>query len=211
MIDLLGTRQQELLTSLLKNKAGLTVDALAQQLGITRNAIRQHLSTLENDGLVAPGETRPSGGRPQQLHVLTDKGRESFPRQYAWFAQLMVESIKQEVGSDGLGERLDGLGSAIGNDLLSQHPALQDRQQRVEKLTQLMEGMGYAATSSADESQAPVIEADNCVFHHLAINHPEVCRFDLALLGTFTDSRVEHQECMANGGRVCRFRFTPRK
>jgi hypothetical protein len=27
-----------------------------------------------------------------------------------------------------------------------------------------------------------------------------VCQFDLALLSTFTDSKVEHLECMAKGG-----------
>ncbi|MCI0452981.1 MAG: hypothetical protein L0Z51_11440 [Candidatus Latescibacteria bacterium] len=40
--------------------------------------------------------------------------------------------------------------------------------------------------------------------------HPEVCHFDLALLATFTDSKVAHEECMAKGGNVCRFKFTPK-
>ena len=57
----------------------------------------------------------------------------------------------------------------------------------------------------------PVIEADNCVFHELAIKNPEICRFDLALMGAFTDSSVEHQECMARSGNVCRFKFTPKR
>ena len=74
MLSILGTRQQELLTMLLKNKGGLTVDELSRQLEITRNAVRQHLAALENDGLVNPGVTRTSGGRPQQIYVLTDAG-----------------------------------------------------------------------------------------------------------------------------------------
>jgi len=55
-----------------------------------------------------------------------------------------------------------------------------------------------------------VIAADNCVFHDLALKDPEVCEFDLALLSTFTESRVDHQECMARGGGVCRFKFRPK-
>jgi predicted ArsR family transcriptional regulator len=72
-----------------------------------------------------------------------------------------------------------------------------------------MEQMGYNASPAA--AGASLIEADNCVFHELARKNPEVCQFDLALLSTFTDSNVEHQECMAKGGNVCRFKFTPKK
>ena len=67
MIETLGDRQQQLLALLLRNKAGLTVDDLSQQLQITRNAVRQHLAALERDDLVQRGETKPSGGRPEQL------------------------------------------------------------------------------------------------------------------------------------------------
>jgi len=211
MLEILGSRQKELLSLLLKNKGGLTVDELAQPLGITRNAVRQHLSALENDRLVAQGATRPSGGRPEQLYVLADKGREIFPRQYSWFAQLVVESIKQDVGSAGLRERLGAIGSAVGINLRSQYPGLQNRQQKVEKLSEVMEQMGYNTTSMTAKGEAPTIEADNCVFHNLATKNPEICEFDLALLATFTDSKVDLQECMARGGNVCRFKFTAKR
>ena len=36
-----------------------------------------------------------------------------------------------------------------------------------------------------------------------------ICKFDLALLSEFTGLSVEHQECMAKGGHVCRFKFKP--
>jgi predicted ArsR family transcriptional regulator len=208
MLEILGSRQQELLTLLLKNKAGLTVDELAQRLDITRNAVRQHLSALENDTLVAQGPTRPSGGRPEQLYLLADKGREFFPRQYSWFAQLIIESMKEESGSEALRERLGALGSAVGVNLRNQHPGLRNRPQKVEKLSEVMQQLGYNTTSTATQRDTATIDADNCVFHNLAMKNPEICQFDLALLATFTDSKVEHQECMARGGNVCRFKFT---
>src|SRR5215469_18601107 len=67
---------------LLRDKAGLTVEDLSQGLGITANAVRQHLTALERDGLVAKGETQSSGGRPEQLYELTAAGNELFPRHY---------------------------------------------------------------------------------------------------------------------------------
>ncbi len=210
MLGIIGDRQQALLKLLLQNKGGMTVDELSTQLEITRNAVRQHVVALENDGLVAPGATRPSGGRPERLYGLTDKGREFFPRQYFWFAQLMVDSIKQESGEQHLRERLGNMGAEVAQQLLQQNPGLKTRQEKVEKLSQVMEHLGYNTSSATVVDGAPTIEADNCVFHNLAINNPEVCQFDLELLSTFTDSKVDHQECMARGGNVCRFKFTPK-
>lgn len=210
MFEILGNRQKQLLKLLLRNKSGLTVDELSNELEITRNAVRQHLAALESDGLIAPGPTRPSGGRPHQLYVLTEKGKEAFPRHYSWFAQLLVESIAREHGTEGMGERLSAIGAGVAGQLRSQYPALETRTHKVEKLAEVMDQLGYNARSAAAD-RAPVIEADNCVFHELAMKDPAVCEFDLAMMGAFTDSKVDHQECMARGGNVCRFRFTPKK
>ena len=211
MIEILGERQKQLLGLLLRNKSGLTADELSKGLKITRNAVRQHLAALERDGLVAPGPTRPSGGRPQQLYALTGKGKEAFPRHYSWFAQLVIEAIKRESGPRGLSKRLASIGSGVAAQLRTQSPGLESREQKVEKLAAVMDQLGYNARRIADAGKAPVIEADNCVFHELAAKHPEICDFDLAMMGAFTDSGVDHQECMARGGNVCRFKFIPRK
>ena len=195
----------------MKDKSGLTVGELCKGLKITRNAVRQHLAALAGDGLLAPGETRPSGGRPEQLHVLTEKGKEVFPRRYSWFAQLVVESVRREHGTEGLRERLNAIGSDVAEQLRSQYPTLKTREQKVEKLAEVMDQLGYSARSASASHGTPVIEADNCVFHELAVKNPEICRFDLAMMGAFTDSNVDHQECIARSGNVCRFKFTPRK
>ena len=209
MLELLGRRQKDLLKLLLRHKAGLTVDELGTRLQVTRNAIRQHLAALESDGLVEHGESKATGGRPTQLYVLSQKGRELFPRQYSWLAQLMLESVKQEDGGGALRKRLGAMGTKVGNQLRAQHPALRTRSDRVLKLAELMEQLGYS-TAGTTVLDPTVISADNCVFHDLALKDPEVCQFDLALLATFTESRVDLTECMAKGGHICRFKFRPK-
>ena len=211
MLEILGDRQKQLLQLLLKIKSGLTVDELSERLQITRNAVRQHLAALERDGLVAAGAMRPSGGRPRQLYMLADKGKEFFPRHYSWFAQLVVEEIKREHGEDGLRERLGAMGANVARQLRAQNPGLDTREQKVERLAAVMDHLGYNARSVSGAAKAPVIEADNCVFHELAIKNPEICHFDLEMMGAFTNSKVDHQECMARGGNVCRFKFTAKK
>ena len=209
MLKVLGNSQQAMLRLLLKHKSGLTVDELSAHVNITRNAVRQHLAALANDGLVANGASRPSGGRPQQLYVLSDQGKEAFPRQYSWFAELVIDSIRNEAGESGLRKRLGVMGARIAEQLRSAQPRATTRQQAVEQLAAIMQQMGYN-TGGAAAAGKPVIEADNCVFHNLAMKNPDICQFDLALMEEFSDSKVEHQECMARGGNVCRFKFTSR-
>ncbi|WP_211474893.1 helix-turn-helix transcriptional regulator [Collimonas humicola] len=209
MIDMIGARHREFLELLIKNKAGLTVDNLSKALGITRTAVRQHLATLEASTLVAKSTTRPSGGRPEQLYVLTDKGNSSFPRQYSWFAQLLIGMLEQEIGEKMVGERLAAMGGKVAEQLRANHAEGENLSAKVQNLAAIMEELGYRVNRNAQANikGIPVIEADNCVFHDLASKHPQVCRFDLALLSTFTDSKVVHETCMVKGANACRFRF----
>lgn len=210
MAEMFGERRKQLLRHLLRNKSGATVDELTRALGVTRTAVRQQLAALMRDSLVAPSATRPTGGRPEQLFVLTDEGREVFPRHYSWFAQLLIEAMTKEHGTNGLRMRLGRIASAVVAQLRQRAPGTDTRRQKVEKLSTLMDELGYDAQMTKDVGGAPTIEADNCIFHELAMKNPEICHFDLALLGGFTASKVELHECMARGGNVCRFRFTPR-
>ena len=51
------------------------------------------------------------------------------------------------------------------------------------------------------------VEAFNCVFHGLARQHPQVCKFDLAYMEAATGRRIHHMECIVRGGHVCRFKI----
>lgn len=205
MITAFGTRQQHLLKLLLETKHGLTVYDLARQLNISRNAVRQHLTALELDGLVTKGVTHPTGGRPEQLYVLTAKGQEIFPRKYSWFSELLIESLQQEAGSEPLRKRFEAMGERVAAQFPSGPSETADR---IKQLVKLMRDLGYESTArESSEHEWPVIEARNCVFHHLAARFPEVCHFDLALLEHIVQRPVLHDECIVKGGTVCRFKF----
>jgi len=202
------TTQQSLLRALLHNKAGMTVEALAQALEISRNAVRQHLTSLERDGLVARGKTRSSGGRPEQLYVLTGEGSERFPRQYSWFSELLLRLLQAQTGRAGLGEKLAELGRSVGASMTSRLSGESGSEERIASIAAIMQEIGYDAVAKTGEGEK-LIEAHNCVFHKLAAECPEVCSFDIALLSTCSGNRVEHSNCMVRGGDACRFRFVP--
>lgn len=200
-----GTRQR-LLTLLQRAPAGLATDALAVSLDVTPTAVRQHLVALERDGLVARGDAIPSGGRPQQLYVLTTTAQETFPRQYAWFSEVLLDTLKRELGPAKLKKTLRILGEDAGRAA----QATGDLDERAAVLAQRMKQLGYDARVEFDGDDV-AIAAGNCVFHQLAVKHPEVCSFDLGLIGAVSGAHVDHHECIVKGGSVCRFHLSAAK
>lgn len=205
-----GTTRQELLVALLRRKRGLSVEAIAGELAISRNGVRQHLTTLERDGFVARGEAVASGGRPEQLYVLTPKGAESFPRQYSWFAELLLQEIAAQAGKKGLKNKLASLGQRIGATLQKKLSGPAASAERIASLAVAMNELGYDA-APVRQGDTLQIEAHNCVYHNLAAANQDVCTFDLALLASCSGAAVEHKACMVRGGESCRFQFTPPK
>ncbi|BAU74261.1 helix-turn-helix transcriptional regulator [Metapseudomonas furukawaii] len=200
MLQGMGRTQQDLLGALLYQAGGMSIDELANHLSVTRTAIRQHLATLERDGLILRGETRPTGRRPEQLYVLSPRGRELFPRQYQLLADLLIGEVAALIGREALLHMMRGLGRRLAAEM--------ERQVVDEtRIASHMNQAGYEAEVFFRSSGTPEIVAHNCVFHHLAATHPEVCELDLALIGTLGGGEVEHLECMVRQGQVCRFRL----
>lgn len=215
MERLFSESRKKLVRHLSRRQAGATVGELATALGVSRTAIRQHLVSLQREGLVVPSGERSSPGRPNRLYLLTDAGKEAFTRRYSWFAHVLVETILEEHGAAGLRTRLGRIAGAVVAELDHGQPRPAHVRERIAHIALLMDQLGYDAHTfitgtEGRDVQLPDIEADNCVFHELAMKQPEICHFDVALLSGYTGAHVTLHECMARGGQVCRFRFQRR-
>ncbi len=204
-----GTRRS-LMRTLLRNKRGMTVQGMAETAGISRNAVRQHLTSLERDGLVEKGRIQPSGGRPEQLYVLTGEGNERFARKYSWFSELLLQMLEAQGGRDGLAGKLAEMGRSVAASMAPRLAGDEGSAGRISAVADVMRELGYDAAAKTENGEQ-LIEAHNCVFHKLAAKRPEVCSFDLALLSASTGCEVEHRTCMVRGGDACRFSFSAGK
>jgi len=208
MLEGFGARQRELLGLLQEHKTGLTIDDCVTQLGITRSAVNQHLLALERDGLVCKATLQKTGGRPGWLYQITTEGINRLPKQYSWFSELLLDSLKEEFGSAKLESYVRKVAQSVAPTL---KPRLNGKtpQEQIQEVANILQELGYQAQTvrGAKKKELPLIVATNCVYHDLASKHPEVCHFDLALLETLLGRKVEHQECMVRDGTSCRFRF----
>lgn len=205
MLHSLGMTQEALLRSLLKQPDGMTIDELADVLGISRTAVRQHLTALERDGYLARADFRPTKGRPGQTYCLSDAGRALFPKRYSWFSGLLLERVRKERGAEGLEAWLADIAGQLA-------PALEglvkapDLPGRTSEAATVLADLGYEAKATTSDG-SPLIVATNCPYHDLAVNFPEVCAFDLRLLEILVKPGLSHEACMARGATTCRFRF----
>lgn len=197
--------QQKILRFLVKEKEGVTVDQFSKLLEISRSAIHQHMTALERDGLVMKSVSKQTGGRPGTTFVLTEKGIHIFPKHYSLFAEMLINLIKQKLGSEELALYLKELGVSLAEtrkDALKNKPI----NEKIKMTADIMQDLGYETQLSEGEPGGNlIIDAYNCVFHDLANSDPEICEMDLSLLSTLLDSEIEHTCCMAKGGVRCRF------
>jgi predicted ArsR family transcriptional regulator len=203
----LGTTQQRLLRQLLMAPGGCTVEDLCERLRITHNAVRQHLTSLMQREFVERVDAVATGGRPQLKYAITMAGRELFPRNYGAIAGALLMRIESKLGAGEVAKLLVELGGAVAGSQ-APLPATADHEELVRALADRLDSLGYEAVpaKSGDEWQ---VEAFNCVFHSLAQQDPQVCKFDLAYLEAVSGRKVALTACMLHGQHSCRFRVKP--
>lgn len=207
MADHIGSRQRQILELLLEHKEGLCIDEIAKTVNISRNAVQQHISALELEGYLQAGELNKTAGRPVRRYVLTEAGINSFPKQYAWFSELILTDLKNELGSEAFQRYLHKLGNNLSQSLLSRFEGKQS-DERIEELQKVMNELGFKTKDTINSgSNERTIEACNCIYHDLAQKHEEICEFDKTLMSSLLDKDIELVECMAKGGTACRFKI----
>ncbi|RDS81799.1 helix-turn-helix transcriptional regulator [Dyella psychrodurans] len=202
----LGTTQQKLLRRLLSSQHGATIEELCQTLGITHNAVRQHLTALIAQRFATRGESISSGGRPRACFLLTSSGRELFPRNYALIASSMLEYLYEHSGVPAVQAMLDDIGARLGKNAALGLATADTQEKAISQLAGQLDALGYEA-GVAQVGDHTEVEAWNCVFHSLAKVHPDVCRLDLAFISKAAGRPTHRTSCILHGAPSCRFRL----
>ncbi len=203
----ISARQYDILTQLLDNREGLSVDTLAATLDISRTAIQQHFVGLEGEGYIKKITVNKTAGRPVTLYGITDKGINCFPKQYAWFAQLLVSDLQEELGEAAFAAYMRRLGGKLAQQLSGQFIG-KTVDAQLAQLLLIMADLGFLVQQSTDaDTGLPVIKAVNCIYHDIAQQHPALCEFDQALMSALLAKEVQQLSCMAKGDCACQFRL----
>ena len=197
---------------LLKTRGPQSAQDLASVLGVTKEAARQHLLRLSDEGLVLAASEIRGVGRPVQVWKLTVEAQKRFPDTHAELAAGMIESVRALFGASGL-EALIARREQEGRERYQ--ACLRGAvtlQQKVARLARQRATEGYMAEWRREGNGFVLVE-NHCPICAAAAACSGFCRSELqlfrGLLGP--EVTVERTEYLLAGARRCAYRITPRR
>jgi predicted ArsR family transcriptional regulator len=187
----------------LLRRSGHTVNELAQALGLTDNAVRVHLATLERDGLIQQSGSQPSSRKPNLIYALTPGAEQFFPKPYGLLLQQLLTILVERFGEAELEEIL----AALGRRLAASCRAMVQGETPSERVRQAVAVLGELGGLAEIEERAGemVIRGFDCPLTAAVASHPCACRLAEAMLVDLVGMPVE--ECCNKQGTLPRCEF----
>ena len=202
---------REATLTLLLRQGEIAAAGLASQLGISVQAMRRHLRTLEEDGLVESTTVTAGPGRPSNLWRLTARGHQHFPDGSETFALGLLDSLAQSLPPEMLGALLNQQAHDKA-DQYREHLGDAPLEQRVRALVDLRSREGYVSDMApAEDGKGWCISEFHCSVQRIAEEFPAICDQELQLIRlTFPDCQVERVHWRLESGHSCGFQIVPR-
>jgi DeoR family suf operon transcriptional repressor len=194
----------ELLVALKKAPHPLTAKELADRFGLTPNALRRHLDSLEGEELVRHRREVRGVGAPVHAYGLTAAGEALFPQGYAPALAAVLQAVRETAGPAGVRDlfarQWAGLVEGAG-ERLAELPL----PERAQLVAELRSSQGYMAEALVDGDGAAVIREHHCAIRDVAERFPEVCEAERQLMERLLGVPVERTGHMLDGCSTCEY------
>src|SRR5579875_1997100 len=194
------------LLALLKRSGPQTVASLAQDLGLASTTVRQHLTSLDRDGLVRVTAERRPKGRPQYVYELTETGERTFPKRYDRLAAEILSELgcldPADLSTVSPAARVEYMLARLADRAVERHShrlALCTLEQRVQAVAALLqEESGFVEWSADDGGFA--IHDYNCMYRPLTVVDGPACAWHRRLIGRLLGRPPIESATVAAGG-----------
>lgn len=189
---------------LLRRRQSASAETISSELGITPNAVRQHLTNLERDGYVQSIPLKNKRGRPALMFSLTERADQAFPKRYGQLATMVLTEI-QDMGGPG------ALDEVFRRVALRHAEAIEDDLEGLsfdEKLDRVVGWIARAGTLADQEEMedgSVRVTIHNCPFRTTALKFPQVCTITPHLLTRLLDAAVSQESSIHRRDPHCSF------
>jgi len=180
-----------------------TVTELTEELGLTDNAVRAHLLSLERDGLIRQSGVQPGRRKPHFSYELTAEAEHLFPKAYDALLNQLISVLKDRLPPEALDQVLREVGRSMAGDGDDSPKGKQALEARLEKALQVLESLGGSARIEKD-GDGFIIRSGSCPLAAAVSTHPEVCKLAEALVATVVGIPVR-ERCDREKFPRCRF------
>lgn len=190
----------------IKQRGPLHARELAALLHITREAVRQQLKLLEQEGwIVRVTEKSPhQAGRPPLRYMLTPAGDHLFPKRYDELSLTLVDTIAERLGPDALTTLL----TALTDQQVYQWESKLAGKTLIERIRAL-KGIyfeGDPHISVERDQRGYLLVEHNCPYLNLAMQRPRLCSVTVSTLTRLLGVRVVRERRFQDGDQRCAFR-----
>jgi len=179
-----------------------TVNELAEELGLTDNAVRAHLLSLERDGLIKQSGIQRGTRKPHFAYKLTDEAEHLFPKAYDALLNQLIAVLKGRLTPMALEEVLREVGRSLAGSQAASYKN-GDLDSRIGRALNALEAIGGAARIEKEKKNF-FICSESCPLSAAVAEHPEVCRLAETLMSEIIGLEVR-ERCDRNGSPRCRF------
>jgi DeoR family transcriptional regulator, suf operon transcriptional repressor len=158
----------------LLRSGGLTADDVAHKLGLTRSAVRLHITAMERDGVVRKAGKRPGTTRPSHLFELTPEVEQLLSKAYIPLLTGLVEVFAEALSADQIEALLRRTGSGLAQQLTREKPVSGSLRSRAAAASELMNTY-LGALTHVESNGGIVIRGAGCPLAALTGKHKGVC------------------------------------
>ncbi|EOP62782.1 DeoR family transcriptional regulator [Bacillus cereus VD136] len=203
---------KEEIVQLLKINGEQTVASLAESLEITEMAVRRHLSKLEKEEIIQSKMVRQHVGRPTYLYDLSQKGEDSFPKDYKQFALEVLEDL-ESIGDETLVNAILKARTNRMEEQLQKRMSSQDNVlQKLREVAAIQEKNGYMVQVKQEGENSYILQKQNCPLKAVAEKYPQLCLEEENMYKRlFSDKNVKVLSNMCNGDCHCSYHIQEKK
>ena len=203
-------KTRETTLTLLLRQGESSASNLASFMGISVQAMRRHLRSLEEDGLVHASSISIGPGRPSNLWKLTQQGHNRFDDGAKDFALELFGAIEANLSPEMMADVLKNQTLQKAN-VYRREIGAGKINDRLKKLIELRLQEGYFAEFHvAKDGLSWYLKEFNCSIRGIAEKFPVVCDQELELIRQiFPDCQVNRIQWRLEQGHYCGFHITP--
>lgn len=195
---------QARLLVVLKKDQPLPVKDIAARFGVTPNALRRHLKSLELDGVVRyRREVRGVGG-PVFAYSLTERGEALFPTAYGSALADVLEAVREEHGVEGVIRIFRRHWESVAGRVPSSGEGA-SLGERASDLAALLSAEGYMAEAETQSETEATIREHNCAVREVALRFPEICAAEAEFLESTLGASVDRHAHILSGCNACEY------
>src|SRR6202165_4408717 len=196
-----STRMEVL--ELLRRKGRSSAESIAADLGVTPNAVRQHLTNLERDGFVVSHPERSGRGRPSLLFALTERADSVFPKRYGQLATMVLQEVQEMGGPGALDEVFSRVAARHAGAISRNLEGLEFD----EKLKRVVAWIGRAGTlaEQTETTEGVKVTIHNCPFRNTALKFPQVCTITPHLISQLLGTSISQADSIHRHDPYCSF------